>query len=127
MKEAKDIDDSLEFLRSFEKYANDTELRELVLQRLDRHSKNLNLQGNRFTESDFKKLFSIESLKYLKSIDLSETGMSSKSVRYLCASKWLKNIQSISLSNNNLDDEGVFLLSKTTNLPQLSSIDLCTQ
>ena len=59
MKEAKDIDNSLEFLRSFEKYTNNTELGELVLQRLDHHKKNLNLQGNRFTESDFQKLFSI--------------------------------------------------------------------
>ena len=78
MKEAKDIDDSLDFLRSFEKHANETELGELVLQRLDRKNKNLNLQGNRFTETEFKNLFSLESLKYLKSIDLSETGMNSK-------------------------------------------------
>ena len=53
MKEAKDIDNSLEFLRSFEKNANDTDLGELVLQRLNRHNKSLNLQGNRFTENDF--------------------------------------------------------------------------
>ena len=62
MKEAKDIDDSLEFLRSFEKNAKETELGELVLQRLDRKNKSLNLQGNRFTEAEFKNLFSLESL-----------------------------------------------------------------
>ena len=59
MKEAKDIDDSLDFLRSFEKHANNTELGELVIQKLNHSNKSLNLQGNRFTESDFKKLFSI--------------------------------------------------------------------
>ena len=89
MKEAKDIDDSLEFLRSFEKHANNTELGELVLQRLDRHNKSLNLQGNRFTEIEFQSLFSFESLKYLKSLDLSETGMNSKAIKHLCSSKWL--------------------------------------
>ena len=71
MKEAKDTDDSLEFLRSFEKYATNTELGELVFQRLDRHNKSLNLQGNRFTETEFQSFFSFESLKYLKSIDFS--------------------------------------------------------
>ena len=34
MKEAKDTDDSLEFLRSFEKYATNTELGELVFKGL---------------------------------------------------------------------------------------------
>ncbi|SVC26151.1 uncharacterized protein METZ01_LOCUS279005, partial [marine metagenome] len=66
MKEAKDIDDSLEFLRSFEKHANETELGELVLQKLDLHCRSLNLQGSRLTESAFKKLFSIEPLKHLQ-------------------------------------------------------------
>ena len=58
MKKAKDINDSLEFLRSFEKHANETELGELVLQKLDHHSKSLSLQGSRLTETDFQKLFS---------------------------------------------------------------------
>ena len=69
MKEAKNIDDSLEFLRSFEKHTHKTGLGQLVLQKVNRHNKSLNLQGNRFTDSDFKKLFSIESLKFLESID----------------------------------------------------------
>jgi len=124
MKEAKDTDDSLEFLRSFEKYATNTELGELVFQRLDRHNKSLNLQGNRFTETEFQNLFALESIKYLKSIDLSETGMNSKAIKHLCSSKWLKHTTSLSLSNNNLDDEGIFLLSKTNCLPQLTSLDL---
>ena len=124
MKEAKDIDDSLEFLRSFEKHSKNTALGDLVLQKLDHHNKSLNLQGNRFTENDFQILFSIEPIKYLKSIDLSETGMTSESIKHLCASKWLEHTESLSLSNNNLDDEGIFLLSKTTHLPRLTSLDL---
>ena len=127
MKEAKDIDDSLEFLRSFEKHANNTELGELVLQRLDHHNKSLNLQGNRFTETEFQSLFSFESLKYLKSIDLSETGMNSKAIKHLCSSKWLHHTTSLSLANNNLDDEGIFLLSKTNCLPKLTSLDLSSK
>ena len=90
MKEAKDIDDSLEFLRSFEKHANETALGELVLQKLDLHGRSLNLQGSRLTESDFKKLFSIEPLKHLQLMDLGETGMTSKGIKHLCVSKWLK-------------------------------------
>ena len=119
MKEAKDIDDSLEFLRSFEKHANETELGELVLQKLDLHCRSLNLQGSRLTESDFKKLFSIEPLKHLQLMDLGETGMTSKGIKHLCVSKWLKCLGILSLSNNNLDDEGVFFLSKATCLPSL--------
>ncbi|SVD46319.1 uncharacterized protein METZ01_LOCUS399173, partial [marine metagenome] len=124
MKEAKDIDDSLEFLRSFEKNANETELGALVLQKLDHRCRSLNLQGSRLTESNFQKLFTMEPLKRLQLMDLGETRMTSNGIKHLCVSKWLKCLEILSLANNNLDDEGVFFLSKTICLPSLNSLDL---
>ena len=101
MKKAKDINDSLEFLRSFEKHANETELGELVLQKLDHHSKSLSLQGSRLTETDFQKLFSIEPLKHLQLMDLSEMGITSNEIKHLCVSKWLGCLEVLLLSNKN--------------------------
>ena len=56
MAEAKDIDDSLDFLRFFEKYTENSDLGTLIQEKISPDKKRLELSGSKLNEKDFKEL-----------------------------------------------------------------------
>ena len=53
MAEAKDIDDSLDFLRFFEKYTENPDLGTLIQEKISPDKKSLELSGSKLNETDF--------------------------------------------------------------------------
>jgi len=77
MADAKDIDDSLEFLRYFEKYTQNPDLGALVQDKLSADKKSLDLRCIKLKEEDFQSLAGIEPLCRLTALNLNETGLTS--------------------------------------------------
>ncbi len=86
MAEAKDIDDSLEFLRYFEKNSVSQDLADIVLQKRDSAKQSLDLKGHRLKNEEFEALSQIEPLHRLKRLDLGETSLSTSGLKTLCLS-----------------------------------------
>ena len=83
MDEPKNIDDSREFLRWFDKYSESYELATRVKDNLKKNKTKLDLKCVRLTNSDFKALAAMEPLKTLKLLNLSETGIQNEGLGYL--------------------------------------------
>ena len=111
MGEAKDIDDSLDFLRYFEKYTENPDLATLIREKLSVDKKSLNLLGCKLNEEDFKALAGFSPIKSLSSLNLDQTGLDSTGLQLLSACDCFCNLENLSLANNNLDDEAIFFLS----------------
>ena len=124
MADAKDIDDSLEFLRYFEKHTQNPDLGALVQEKLSLDKKSLDLRCIKLKENDFHSLADIEPLCRLKALNLDETGLTSSGLKHLVGSRIFSDLETLSLANNNLDDEGIFYLSKSPHLSQLKNLNL---
>ena len=112
MVEAKDIDDSLDFLRYFEKNTKNPELGCLIQEKISRDKKSLELNGCKLEDEDFKAISRFTPIKSLKHLSLDQTGLNSSGLQALCASDSFANLETLTLANNNLDDEAIFFLSK---------------
>ena len=124
MAEAKDIDDSLDFLRFFEKYTENPDLGTLIQEKISPDKKRLELSGSKLSEKDFKALSDFTPIKNLKHLNLNQTGLNSTGLQPLCASDSFSNLETLTLANNNLDDEAIFFLSKCLSMTHLESLDL---
>ena len=108
MAEAKDIDDSLEFLRHFEKNTENSDLSSLIREKLSLDKKSLDLLGCQLNEDEFKAIASASPLNSLSSLNLEQTSLNSNGLQALSSSDCFCNLINLSLSNNNLDDEALF-------------------
>ena len=124
MAEAKDIDDSLDFLRYFEKYTENPDLGTLIQEKISADKKSLELSGCKLKEEDFKVISGFHPIKNLKHLNLNQTGLNSAGLQPLCTSDSFSNLESLTLANNNLDDEAIFFLSKCLSINHLESLDL---
>ena len=124
MAEAKDIDNSLEFLRHFEKNTENSDLGSLIREKLSFDKKSLDLLGCRLKEDDFKTIAEANPLKSLLILNLEQTGLNSAGLQPLSFSDCFSNLEKLSLANNNLDDEALFFLSKCKALTLLQDLNL---
>ncbi len=124
MTEAKDIDDSLEYLRYFEKYTENPDLADLVQEKLSIDKTKLDLRSCALQEEDFKLLAEMKPLAQLKSLVLNQTNLTSAGLKHLCFSPIIQQLETLHLANNNLDDEGIFYLSKSPVFTQLQDLSL---
>ena len=83
MAEAKDIDDSLEFLRHFEKNTENSDLSSLIREKLSLDKKSLNLLGCQLNEDDLKTIASASPLNSLSSLNLEQTSLNSTGLQAL--------------------------------------------
>ena len=102
MAEAKDIDDSLDFLRFFEKYTENPDLGTLIQEKISPDKKSLELSGSKLNETDFKALSDFSPIKNLKHLNLNQTGLNSTGLQPLCTSDSFSNLETLTLANNNL-------------------------
>ncbi|MCS5622168.1 MAG: hypothetical protein NZ656_09470, partial [Nitrospinaceae bacterium] len=119
MAEAKYIDDSLDFLRYFEKYTENPDLATLIREKLSIDKKSLGLLGCQLNEEDFKAISGFSPIKSLSSLNLDQTSLNSGGLQSLSACDCFCNLEDLSLANNNLDDEALFFLSKCRALNRL--------
>ena len=105
MAEAKDIDDSLEFLRYFEKNTENPDLGSLIQEKVSVDKKSLNLLSCQLKEEDFKAIAGFAPIKSLSSLNLDQTGLNAGGLQPLSASDCFYNLVDLSLANNNLNDE----------------------
>lgn len=124
MAEAKDINDSLEFLRYFEKYTENPDLAELVQEKLSVDKNQLDIRNCSLKEEEFKLLAEMQPLGQLKSLILNQTDLTSDGMKHLCFSPVIQQLETLHLANNNLDDEGIFYLSKSPVFSQLKNLSL---
>ena len=124
MTEAKDIDDSLEFLRHFEKYTENPDLASFIREKLSLDKKSLDLLGCQLMADDFKTIAEANPLKSLSTLNLEQTGLNSSGLQPLCASDCFSSLTNLSLANNNLDDEALFFLSKCKTLTLVEDLNL---
>nr|MBC8283577.1 hypothetical protein [Nitrospinota bacterium] len=124
MGEAKDIDDSLDYLRYFEKYTENPDLGTLIQEKISVDKKSLELNGFKLKEEDFKALSGFNPIAKLKHLSLDQTGLNSAGLQPLCTSDSFINLEKLTLANNNLDDEAIFFLSKCSSLNHLESLNV---
>ena len=122
MTEAKDIDDSLEFLRYFEKYSENPDLASLVQEKLSVDKTKLDLRSCALKEEEFKLLAEMKPLGQLKLLVLNQTKLTSAGLKHLCFSPVIQQLETLHLANNNLDDEGIFYLSKSPVFTLITSL-----
>ena len=75
MAEAKDIDNSLDFLRYFEKYTESEDLLSVVQHKMEQNSDALDLIRHDLSEDDCKLLADLAPLARLKVLNLRETSL----------------------------------------------------
>ena len=92
MSEAKDIDDSLEFLRYFEKYTESEDLLSVVQHKMEQNSRSLDLIRQNLSEDDCRLLADLAPLSQLKVLNLRETGLTSAGLQHLCMSPHLTGL-----------------------------------
>jgi len=85
MAEAKDIDDSLDYLRYFEKNTANPDLGTLIQEKISSDRESLKLHGCKLKEEDFKAISGFSPIKNLKYLDLNQTGLNSAGLQPLCA------------------------------------------
>ena len=124
MAEAKDIDDSLEFLRSFEKNVQTSDIASLVQEKLSIDKKKLDLRGVAIKAEEFKILSEMDHLHALQQLNLNQTGLTSAGLQPLCGSRIFSELEFLSMSNNNLDDEAIFFFSKSPHTLKLAELNL---
>ena len=95
MNEAKDIDDSLDFLRYFEKNTENPDLATLIQEKLSADRKSLNLLGCRLDEEDFKAFAGFSPIKSLSSLNLDQTGLNSGGLQPLSACDCFCNLENL--------------------------------
>ena len=75
MAEAKDIDDSLDYLRHFEKNTANPDLGTLIQEKTSTEKESLKLNGCQLKEEDFKAISGYSPIKNLKHLNLDQTGL----------------------------------------------------
>ena len=86
MAEAKDINDSLDFLRYFEKYTENPDFGALIQEKISADKKRLELNGCQLKQEDFKALSGFGPIKKLEYLNLNQTGLNSGGLKPLCTS-----------------------------------------
>ena len=126
MTEAKDIDDSLDFLRYFEKYTESEDLLSVVQHKMEQNSKSLDLIRHELSEDDCKLLADLVPLAQLKVLNLRETSLTTAGLQHLCMSPHLTGLDEFIIDNNNVDDDGLFFISKVKTFSKLKKLSVAS-
>jgi hypothetical protein len=126
MTEAKDIpaDDSLNYLRAFDKNAESRSLAALVREKLSHDKTILNLHAIALTEADFQSLAEWVPVVGLKQLNLNRTGLNSVGMKHLCGGSAFGELGVLELADNNLDDEAAFYISKASAFPNVAVLKI---
>ena len=119
MDQPKEAENSLEFLRWFDRYAESFDLADRVRGALEKDRTRLELRNEELTSDDLKVLIGMEPLASLRFLSLANTRLNNDGAAYLAACPFFSKMEHLDIEGNSVGDEGLFLLTKSSILSKL--------